>query len=333
MFTTNFAQSFVGLLAAVVGCQAIEPPDPPSHTAFTNAEPLEIREDEPIGRTVALRLTRPRFTGTELAEMAHVLAQVVADAPLPGVDSIPAEQLQSFETAAAAVEGRVWFVLETGEEKLEFDYYPQHPSIIVGLIDRQRPHFTEAGTHPGIGRDAALARARRCADSLAEQGVISPGSYARNPVLERAPTSSYPADADTAGTVEVTDHYHFIFGQVLNGILLGNTELTIDVDAHSGDCFRLGVALIDHRAEGPVDLIVPVREARAVVENDVPATGGRKVVGEGRVVYWLDPHVPSAIVEPRYVSSYTIVSKDGLASHGTSFAVSLSQQPPVVTEF
>lgn len=39
MLTTNFAHSFVGLLAAVVGCQAIEPPDQPSHTAFTNEEP------------------------------------------------------------------------------------------------------------------------------------------------------------------------------------------------------------------------------------------------------------------------------------------------------
>lgn len=333
MITASYTQLITGLLAVVVGCQTSESPERPAQSAFTRDAPLAYSEADPIGPSTALTLTRPKFTGTEIAEIAHSMAEVVADTTLPATDTISPERMEAFETAAAAVDGRVWLTIETGEETLEFDFYPEHPSIRVGVINRAQPHFTEPGIYPGIGRDAALDRARRCADLLAQSNVIPAQSYVRDPTLERAPASSYPVGENLAERIEVTDHYHFIFGQAPNGILLGNSELTIDVDAHSGDCFRVEAAFISYRTEGPVNLIVSVGQARAAVESDVPATGGRKVVDEGRLVYWLDPGASSAVVEPRYVSSYTIVSESGLASHGVTFAATLSQRPPIVTEF
>jgi hypothetical protein len=152
---------------------------------------------------------------------------------------------------------------------------------------------------------------------LARRDVIEAHSYLRAPILERA----------------ATDHYHFVFGQAPNGILLGNSELIIDVDAHSGDCFRIEVAFIDSAMGAPVELIVSVDDAKAAVANDVPDSGGTKVFDEGRIVYWLEPGVSSAVVEPRYVSSYTVLSDSGMASRGVPFAVTLSQDPPVVIEY
>jgi hypothetical protein len=313
-------------MAATLGCHMNEPPEQPVRSAFTQERPIEYGTDKLLGSSSALTLTRPHFTGIEIAERAHAIAEVIADAPLPPVESITPERLEAFEAAAAAVEGRVWLTIDTGDESLEFNYYPERPSILVGVIDRDRPHFTEPGVYPGIGRNAALTRAQACADLLADSDVIAPQSYVRDPVLERAPSSSSPANPETAAKIQVTDYYHFIFGQAPNGILLGNSELTIDVDAHSGRCFRVEVVFIDYQREGPVDLIVSI-------EDDVPPTGGRKVVDEGRIVYWLDHQARTAIVEPRYVSSYTILSDDGLASRGVNFAVTLSHRPPVVTEF
>jgi len=324
---------FILVVAVGIGGCHMKSPERPERSAFNDAAPLEFRDSDPIGPSVALVLTRPKFTGVEIAKLARSMAEVVADQPLPPVESIPAEQLESFEKAAAAVENRVWLTMDAGDESLEFNYYPDKPAIMVGTIDRDRPTFSDAGVYPGIGRDRALERAHDCADLLVEDGVLSPQSYVRDPILERAPSHSYPLSPDASETIEVTDHYHFIFGQAPHGILLGNAELTIDVDAHSGQCFRMEVSFIDVREDEPVDLIVSIEQARAAVEGEVPPTGGNKVVDDGRVVYWLDPQVRTAVVEPRYVSSYVVVSEDGLASQGTNFAVSLSHAPPTVTEF
>lgn len=131
----------------------------------------------------------------------------------------------------------------------------------------------------------------------------------------------------------MTDHYHFVFGQAPNGILLGNSELKIDVDAHAGSCFRVEVAFIDSAPGAPVELIVSVEDAKSAVKNEVPATGGQKVIDEGRVLYWLEPGVASAVVEPRFVSSYSVLSDSGMASPAVPFAVTLSQDPPVIVEY
>lgn len=300
-------------------------------SGFVDLELTAFRDSVPVGPTHSLVLTRPTFTGTQIAELAHAMSSVVVDEPLPPVSAIPPEQLESFETAAATVEGRVWLTIEAGSESVEFDYYPERPSILVGIINRSKPHFETPGVYAGIGRNAALEAAHLCGDELAELDVIEERSYLREPILERAPSMGYPTA--TGGTIEVTDHYHFVFGQAPNGILLGNSELTIDVDAHSGACFRIEVAFIDSALGAPVELIVSVDDAKAAVAKDVPESGGKKVIDEGRIVYWLDPGVSSAVVEPRYVSSYTVLSDSGMASRGVPFAVTLSQDPPVVVEY
>lgn len=297
-----------------VGCRTISGNQIPR---FLDVESTAFRDSVPIGRTQSLALSRPTFTETQIAELAHAMSDVIANDPLP-VGSIAPDQFRAFETAAAAVDGRVWLTIEAGTQTLEFDYRPERPSVLVGIINRPKPHLEDRGAHPGIGRDAALDAAHRCGDQLAESEVIDSGSYLRKPIHE---------------TAEVTDHYHFVFGQAPNGILLGNSELTIDVDAHGGDCFRVEVAFIDFTPGAPVNLIVSVEDARAAVANDPPPTGGTKVVDDGRVLYWLEPGVSAAVVEPRYVSSYTILSDSGIASRGAPFAVTLSQDPPVVTEY
>jgi hypothetical protein len=330
MTATNIALA-VCLLATVAGCRTMEASDATPRSGFVDLELTAFRDSVPIGPTYSLTLSRPTFTGTQIAELAHAMSSVVVDEQLPPVSSIPPEQLESFETAAATVEGRVWLTIEAGSQTVEFNYHPERPSILVGIINRQKPHFETPGVYPGIGRDAALEAAHLCGDELADSDVIEERSYLREPILERAPSMSYPIA--TGGTIEVTDHYHFVFGQAPNGILLGNSELTIDVDAHSGDCFRVEVAFIDSAIGAPVELIVSVDDAKAAVLKDAPATGGQKLIDEGRVLYWLEPGVLSAIVEPRFVSSYTVLSDSGMASRGVPFAVTLSQDPPVVVEY
>ncbi len=328
MNATNIA---LVTLVAAGGCQTIESSDKTLRTGFIDLEPTAFRDSVPIGPMQSLTLSRPTFTGTQIAELAHAMSDVVVDEPLAPVSSIPPEQLAAFEAAAATVEGRVWLTIEAGGETIEFDYRPERPSILVGIINRPKAHFDEPGVYPGIGRNAALDAAHLCGDQLAESSVIEPRSYLSEPILERAPSTRYPT-AD-GSTIEITDHYHFVFGQAPHGILLGNSELTIDVDAHSGECFRVEVAFIDSAPGAPVDLIVSVDDAKAAVTKDPPATGGSKIIDDGRVVYWLEPGSSSAVVEPRYVSAYTILSDSGMTSRGIPFAVTLSQDPPVVTEY
>lgn len=328
MTATNTALA-VCLLAAAAGCRTMEVSETTPRSG--SVDPAMFSESVPIGPTHSLTLSRPTFTGIQIAELAHAMSEVIVDEPLPPVSSIPPEQLESFEEAAAAVEGRVWLTIEAGVQTVEFNYWPERPSILVGIINRAKPQFEAPGVYPGIGRDAALDVAHRCGDELAESEVIEERSYLREPILERAPSTRYPTA--TGATIEVTDHYHFVFGQAPNGILLGNSELTIDVDAHSGACFRVEVAFIDSAAGAPVDLIVSVDQAKSAVANDPPATGGEKVIDGGRVLYWLEPGVSSAVVEPRFVSSYTVLSDLGMASRAVPFAVTLSQDPPVVVEY
>ena len=321
------------LLLLSANCQSVDSNEPSLRSAFGGVPLAAIRDSVPIGPSQSLILTRPHFSAVEIATIARAMATVVGEEDLPPVDAIPPEQFASFEEAAKAVEGRVWLTMEAGEQKLGFELYPQKPAIRVGVMDRSKPNFTAAGTYPGVGRDMALLSARRCADVLAELDVIAASSYLPEPVLERAQGSSFPAVDDPEAKVEVTDHYHFVFGQAPNGILLGNSELTIDVDAHSGECFRIEVDFIEQQQGRAVDLIVSADAAKAAVEADIPSTGGKKVVDEGRVVYWLEPELASSEIEPRFVSSYTVVSEEGIAASPVPFAVLLSQEPPVIDEF
>ncbi len=329
MSATNIALTVC--LLATAGCQTIDTPDKTPRSGFIDAELTAFRDSVPIGPTQSLVLSRPGFSGQQIAELAHAMSTVVVDEPLPPVDAIPPEQMSAFETAAATVEGRVWLTIDTGPETVEFDYRPERPSILVAIMDRPKPEFDEPGVYPGVGRDAALEAAHRCGDELAELGVIEPRSYLSEPILDKAPGSRNPTASGE--TIEVTDHYHFVFGQAPNGILLGNSELTIDVDAHSGSCFRVEAVFIEQAPGEAVELIVSVDDAKAAVADEPPATGGKKIVDEGRVLYWLDPGVASAVVEPRFVSSYTVLSDSGMASHGVPFAVTLSEEPPIVTEY
>jgi hypothetical protein len=330
MTATN-AALILCLFAAATACQTMEASDQTARSGFIDLEPTALRDSVPIGPAESLVLSRPSLTGAQIAALAHSMSAVVVDEALPPVESLPPEQLGAFEAAAAAVEGRVWLTIETGSQTIEFDYRPERPSILVGVIDRPKPHFTDPGVYPGIGREAALSAAHRCGDQLTESRVIEPRSYLKSPILERAPSGRSPTLS--GASIEVTDHYHFVFGQAPRGVLLGNSELTIDVDAHSGECFRVELVFIDSAPGSPVELIVSVDDAKAAVTSEPPAAGGTKVLAEGRVLYWLEPGVSSAVVEPRYVSSYTILFDSGMASRAAPFAVTLSQDPPLVTEY
>lgn len=301
-------------------------------SAFNDERPTVIHDSVPVGETRALALTRPSLTAVQIAETARAMSQVIVDEPIPLISSIPTDEFEAFEAAAATVEGVVWLTIDSGDQTLGFSYFPQYPSITVEEIERAKPTFTAPGVYPGVGRDAALEAAKHCGDELAEYGVVETQSYLRDPILERAPGGRWPT-LDGAGHIEVTDHYHFVFGQAPTGILLGNSEMTIDVDAHSGECFRVEVAFIDVSFVDPVELVVSVDEAKAAVEGQLVATGGSRTVEDGRVLYWLELGTFSGVVEPRYVGTYSILTDNGLATHGQGFAVSLSQQPPAVVEF
>lgn len=292
----------LSLFATLAGCRTTAPADTTPRSAFVELDPVALPDSVPIGATRALTLSRPTLTTAQITKLVWAMSRVVAPRS--------PEQLQS--------------------ATIEFDYRPEHPSIRVAVSNRPKPRLTEPGPHPGIARDDALERAHACADQLAQANVIEPHSYLRQPILERARLTTRPTP--TGATLHVTEHYHFVFGQAPNGILLGNSELKIDVDPHTRQCFRIELAFIDSAPADPVNLIISVDDAKSALANTPPTSGGQKIIDEGRVIYWLDPGISSAVVEPRYLSTYTILSDSGMASRAIPFIVTLSQDPPIITE-
>ncbi|GEM_PF-3747748 len=321
-------------LSFLFGCRPMDGTEVELGSAFSDGSPTAFLESVPIGPTRALRLTRPAFTATEVAQLTRSMGEVVT-----GESLLPA-QVETLE--AAAVEARARGTLEFGSEVVEFRYRPRQPSILVGTVERVKPRFTEPGVYEGVGRGAALEAAQVCADALAAREVIAARSYLREPVLERAPGGRLPAhtkaieNIENIESIKFVDHYHFVFGRVPDevGILLGDAMLTIDVDARTGDCFRIEASFVDYVPAREVELIVSVAAARAAVEAIEAETGGaRAVAGDGWILYSLDPGVAQAVVEPRYVDTYSVFSESGMATRSVGFAVTLSVAPPLITEF
>lgn len=290
-------------------------------SAFMPESPAAPALDAPLGEVARLQVTRIRPSAQGYAERVSVMAEVLRGEGLPAYDELDADVKAAFEAAAAGPVSGSHHASLGGDTSATLRGDIPHIDVLL----REGPRPKLGAVEPeGIGRDASLRLARRCADALATEGVVEPLRYGFEPVREYTRETHY-------GGESVVLKYGFRFFEHVSGVRVDDGGLEIEVDPHNERCVRLGLWLAETEVIGEVELPASPDQALAAA-TELAASVGPVIRVSGEVSYHLDGAGTEGIVEPRYIGDYVVEIPDSPIRRTGRFGVVLSETPPVASE-